>query len=86
LPYLVKWKMTTSGRTLESPTPFLTPALAVDFACSVMTQHPSDIWIEGPGAIRIERKMILRSCQDQGPPPPQRAATAAGPRGTDRAP
>ncbi len=77
MPYLVKWKMTTAGRTLESPAAYLTPAMAVDFACSVLPQHPSDIWIEGPGAIRIERKMILRSCQDQGPPVLLRAGKTA---------
>jgi len=66
LPYLVKWKMTEAGQMFQSPA-YLVPVLAIDFACSVLKREPHEIWIEGPGTIRIERATISRSCQDQGP-------------------
>ncbi len=42
--------------------------MAIDFACTVLKREPREIWIEGPGTVRIERATIFRSCQDQGPP------------------
>jgi hypothetical protein len=41
--------------------------MAIDFACTVLKREPREIWIEGPGTVRIERATIFRSCQDQGP-------------------
>jgi hypothetical protein len=68
MPYSVKWKLTRGGQVLESPTVFLVPAAAIDFACAQFDRALYDIWIEGPNGIRIERDAISRSCRDQGPP------------------
>jgi len=68
LPYLVKWKMTEGGQVFRSAAAYLVPATAIDFACTVLKREPREIWIEGPGTVRIERATIFRSCQDQGPP------------------
>jgi hypothetical protein len=67
LPYLVKWKMTEAGQVFQSAAAYLVPVLAIDFACTVLKREPREIWIEGPGRVRIERATIFRSCQDQGP-------------------
>jgi len=67
LPYLVKWKMTDAGQIFQSAAAYLVPVLAIDFACTVLKREPREIWIEGPGTVRIERATIFRSCQDQGP-------------------
>jgi hypothetical protein len=69
----VKWKLTRGGSVLESPTAYLVPATAIDFACGQFARGAHDIWIEGPNGIRIERDAIARSCRDQGP----RAAASA---------
>jgi hypothetical protein len=67
MPYVVKWRLAGERRTLQSPAAFTTPAAAIDFACPVFKQHPAEIWIEGPGGIRIERDIIFRQCQERGP-------------------
>ena len=67
MPYLVKWKMTDAGQIFQSAAAYLVPVLAIDFACTVLKREPREIWIEGPGTVRIERATIFRSCQDQGP-------------------
>ena len=67
MPYLVKWKMTEAGQIFQSAAVYLVPAMAIDFACTVLKREPREIWIEGPGTVRIERATISRSCQDQGP-------------------
>ncbi len=83
MPYSVKWKLTRGGQVLESPTVFLVPAAAIDFACAQFDRALYDIWIEGPNGIRIERDAISRSCRDQGPP---RAARPLAPRQRERTP
>jgi hypothetical protein len=67
MPYLVKWKLTGSSRTYESPVAYPVPSAAIDFACTQLKHSPSDIWIEGPGGVRIERAVIFRGCQDRQP-------------------
>ena len=67
MPYLVKWKMTEAGQIFQSAAAYLVPVLAIDFACTVLEREPREIWIEGPGTVRIERATIFRSRQDQGP-------------------
>lgn len=67
MPYVVKWRLSGERRILQSPAAFAVPAAAIDFACTVFKQHPAEIWIEGPGGIRIERDVIFRQCQERGP-------------------
>ena len=80
MPYLVKWKMTEAGQIFQSAAAYLVPAMAIDFACTVLKREPREIWIEGPGTVRIERATIFRSCQDQGPAVYFPKAKAAVPR------
>ena len=80
MPYLVKWKMTDAGQIFQSAAAYLVPVLAIDFACTVLKREPHEIWIEGPGTVRIERATIFRSCQDQGPAVYFPKAKAAVPR------
>jgi hypothetical protein len=65
--YVVKWRLSGKSQTFESPASYPVPSNAIDFACTVFKQHPLDIWVEGPGGIRIERKVIFRQCQDRRP-------------------
>lgn len=65
--YVVKWRLSGKSQTFESPATYAVPSNAIDFACTVFKQHPVDIWVEGPGGIRIERKVIFRQCQDRRP-------------------
>jgi hypothetical protein len=69
MPYLVKWKL-SGGQTFQSPIAYPVPAIAIDFACTQLKHSPSDIWIEGPGGVRIERAVIIRGCRDRRPPIP----------------
>ena len=67
MPYVVKWLLSAGGKTLQSPAMYALPSAAIDFACTVFKQNPVEIWVEGPGGIRIERDVILRECQGRGP-------------------
>jgi hypothetical protein len=65
--YRVRWKL--NGReTLQSRQTYAVPADAVDFASTILAQHPLEIWIEGPEGLRIEREAISRASQNRGPP------------------
>ena len=66
--YRVKWKLNGKGRTLESRETYAVPADAIDFASTILAQHPLEIWIEGPEGLRIEREAISRASQNRGPP------------------
>ena len=68
MPYVVKWRPVGGGPTLQSPTEFPVPSAAIDYACANLNQLPPDIWIEGPGGLRIEKPVILRGCEDRRPP------------------
>jgi hypothetical protein len=72
--------MTEAGQIFQSAAAYLVPVLAIDFACTVLKREPREIWIEGPGTVRIERATIFRSCQDQGPAVYFPKAKAAVPR------
>jgi hypothetical protein len=65
--YVVKWRLSGKSQTFESPASYPVPSNAIDYACTIFKQHPVDIWVEGPGGIRIERKVIFRQCQDRRP-------------------
>lgn len=65
--YVVKWRLSGKSQTFESSATYAVPSNAIDFACTVFKQHPVDIWVEGPGGIRIERSVIFRQCQDRRP-------------------
>jgi hypothetical protein len=67
MPYVVKWVPAGEKNPREWPTTFPTPSEAVDFACTVLRQKPKDIWIEGPGNVRMERDLIVRNCKARGP-------------------
>jgi hypothetical protein len=64
--YVVKWVPLGERRPREWTTTFPTPSQAVDFACTVLRQKPKDIWIEGPGGIRIDQPVIMRNCSARG--------------------
>jgi hypothetical protein len=65
--YVVMWRMSGKSKTHESTVAYHTPSAAIDFACTLFKLHPAEIWIEGPGGIRIERNAIFRQCQERGP-------------------
>jgi hypothetical protein len=66
MPYIVKWVPAGERNLREWPTTFATPSEAVDFACAVLRQKPKDIWIEGPGNIRIDPNVIMRHGKARG--------------------
>ena len=68
MPYAVKWKLNVGSEVLQSSGFYALPSGAVDFACTVFSQHPFEIGIEGPSGMRIERDTIFRLCQERGPP------------------
>jgi hypothetical protein len=68
--YVVKWKLIGEAQTRQSPQTYAGPSHAINFACNILKQLPVDIWIEGPGEVRIERDVIYRECHSRGPPCP----------------
>ena len=66
--YLVKWRLRGERRTFESPETYAVPSAAIEFAATILAQHPIEIWIEGPGGLRIEQSAISRASQNRGPP------------------
>ena len=66
MPYVVKWVSAGQRNPREWPTTFPTPSEAIDFARTIFTQHPREIWIEGPEGLRIERDAISRASRDRG--------------------
>jgi hypothetical protein len=47
MPYVVKWKFKADDSPLESPRAYSSPAVAIDFACAILKEHPLEIWIDG---------------------------------------
>ena len=74
MPYRVKWKLNGKRETLQSLETYAVPADAVDFASTILAQHPLEIWIEGPAGLRIEREAISRACSDRRSPEPSAGA------------
>lgn len=68
--YMVKWKLIGETQTRQSPQTYAGPSQAIDFACTIFKQLPVEIWIEGPGGVRIERDAIFRECRSRGPSRP----------------
>jgi hypothetical protein len=66
MPYVVRWKFNADDSPRESPKAYSSPAAAIDFACAILKEHPLEIWIDGPGDLRIERNVIVRHCRDRG--------------------
>lgn len=64
--YVVKWRLSPGSKNRESPIAYRTPLEALDFACTILNQSPTEIWIEGPNNVRIEREIIRRHCQSRG--------------------
>jgi hypothetical protein len=64
--YVVKWVPLGERNPREWPATFPTPSEAVDFACTLLRQKPKDIWIGGPGNVRIDRNVIVRNCRSRG--------------------
>ena len=74
--YQVKWKLGYKRETFQSRETYAVPGDAIDFACTVLAQHPIEIWIEGPEGLRIEREAISRACTaSRAPGPSQRVNT-----------
>ena len=67
--YRVKWQLSGKRETRESRETYAVPADAVDFACTILAQHPVEIWIEGPEGLRIERDAISRASGARSPGP-----------------
>jgi len=68
--YRVKWRLNGRRETLESRESYAVPADAIDFASTILAQHPLEIWIEGPEGLRIERDAISRACGARRPAGP----------------
>ena len=64
--WVVKWKLRRGKEALQSREAYAVPSEAIDFVGTIFKQHPAEIWIEGPGRVRIERDAIFRQCQDRG--------------------
>jgi len=81
MPYVVRWKLRDQDAPKESPASCAVPSQAIDVACAILKQHPREIWIEGPGGLRIERAIIVRNCRDRGmlqPSKPHYGSSASG--------
>jgi len=63
--YIVKWRFSGQSKGHASPINFRTPLEALDFACTILRQSPTEIWIEGPSDVRIEQEIIRRHCQSR---------------------
>ena len=66
--YRVRWKLNGKRETLQSAETYAVPGDAIDFASTVLAQHPIEIWIEGPDGLRIEQSVISRASQNRAPP------------------
>jgi hypothetical protein len=62
MPYTVKWILVGESKSRESPEVYRDAPQAIDFACTVLKQKPTSIWIEGPAGARIERSVIELNC------------------------
>jgi hypothetical protein len=63
LSYVVKWILVGESKNRESPDAYRDASQAIDFACTMLKQKPTSIWIEGPGGVRIERGVIELNCE-----------------------
>jgi hypothetical protein len=67
MPYVVKWVPAGQRNPREWPTAFATPSDAINFACTILRQRPLNIWIEGPGDVRLDKDVIIRNCKARRP-------------------
>jgi hypothetical protein len=58
MPYVVRWIVSGQRRINETPFPYSNAGEAIGFACIVLRHQPTEIWIEGPRGIRIEKETI----------------------------
>ena len=65
--YFVKWIPNNPKQLLQTGVPYTRPAEAMDFACIILGQTPSDIWIEDGRGTRIAlQPQIIQHCRMRG--------------------
>ena len=67
MPYFVKWYIAGQDEAQEQQTAYATPDHAMDFACAILRQDPTDIWVEDDAGNQIALDArIRRHCGARG--------------------
>ena len=65
--YLVKWRLAARNKTVEHYLRYERRSEALNFACAVLNQNPTDIWVEDEyGAHIAEKHNIIDHCRQRG--------------------
>ncbi len=57
--YLIKWRLAVRNKTVEHYVRYERRSEALDFACAVLNQNPTDIWMEEEHGIRTADKQNI---------------------------
>ena len=65
--YHVKWRLSANDKTIEHHVRNEGRSEVLDFACAVLHQNPTNIWVEDEyGAHIAEKQNIIDHCRQRG--------------------